>query len=177
MLTSHLAVIVSATLGADPSSTPDAAMLRYPDIGKQDIVFVFAGNLWLVPKTGGTARPLTSASGAETMPRFSPDGTKIAFGASYDGGRDLYVMPTAGGAPVRVTHHPAGEQMNEWTSDGGLLFTASGMEGIAREARLYKVKETGGLPESMPVPYGTNGTISADGEWLAYTPHSIDTRT
>ena len=177
MLTPHLAVIVSAALGADPSSTPDAAMLRYPDIGKQDIVFVFAGNLWMVPKTGGTARPLTSAAGAETMPRFSPDGTKVAFGGNYDGARDIYVMPTAGGSPVRVTHHPAAEQVNEWTRDGGLVFTASGMEGIARESRLYKVKETGGLPEALPVPYGTNGAISPDGEWLAYTPHSIDNRT
>jgi hypothetical protein len=34
-----------------------------------------------------------------------------------------------------------------------------------------------GLPEALPVPYGTNGTISPDGEWLAYTPHSIDSRT
>jgi tricorn protease len=78
MLTTHLAAIVTAALGAGPSTTPDASMLRYPDIGKTDIVFVFQGNLWLVPKTGGMARPLTSAAGAESMPRFSPDGTEIA---------------------------------------------------------------------------------------------------
>ncbi|MFM8639172.1 MAG: S41 family peptidase [Planctomycetota bacterium] len=173
----QIAALLSATLGADPAAIPDAAMLRYPDIGRDDIVFVFAGNLWLVPKSGGTARPLTSAAGAEVMPRFSPDGTRIAFGGNYDGNRDIYVMPTGGGAPQRVTHHPTAEQVNEWTADGSLVFTASGMEGIARAARLYKVKESGGLPEPLPVPYGTNGTISPDGEWLAYTPHSIDSRT
>lgn len=172
-----LAAIVTAAIGAGPSTIPDAAMLRYPDIGRDDIVFVFAGNLWLVPKQGGTARPLTSAAGAEVMPRFSPDGTKIAFVGNYDGNRDIYVMPVGGGSPYRVTHHPAGEVVNEWTNDGSLVFTASGMEGIARAARLYRVKEAGGLPEALPVPYGTNGTISPDGEWLAYTPHSIDNRT
>ena len=177
MLTTHLAAIVTAALGAGPSTTPDASMLRYPDIGKTDIVFVFQGNLWLVPKTGGMARPLTSAAGAESMPRFSPDGTEIAFVGNYDGNRDIYVMPTVGGSPFRVTHHPAGETVNEWTTDGSLVFTAAGMEGISRSGRLYKVKETGGLPEALPVPYGTNGTISPDGEWLAYTPHSIDSRT
>jgi tricorn protease len=177
MPTPILSAVVSAALAADPSSAPDAAMLRYPDIGRQDIVFVFAGNLWLVPKAGGTARPLTSAAGAETMPRFSPDGTKVAFGGNYDGNRDIYVMAAAGGTPQRVTHHPAAESLCEWTNDGGLVFAASGMEGIARAGRLYRVKETGGLPEALPVPYGANGTISADGEWLAYTPHSIDTRT
>jgi tricorn protease-like protein/C-terminal processing protease CtpA/Prc len=177
MLTTHLAAIVTAALGAGPSTTPDASMLRYPDIGKTDIVFVFQGNLWLVPKSGGMARPLTSAAGAESMPRFSPDGTEIAFTGNYDGNRDIYVMPTVGGSPFRVTHHPAGETVNEWTTDGSLVFTAAGMEGISRSGRLYKVKETGGLPEALPVPYGTNGTISPDGEWLAYTPHSIDGRT
>ena len=58
----QIAALLSATLGADPAAIPDAAMLRYPDIGRDDIVFVFAGNLWLVPKSGGTARPLTSAT-------------------------------------------------------------------------------------------------------------------
>ena len=177
MLTTHLSAIVAAALSAGPTTTPDASMLRYPDIGREDIVFVYAGNLWLVPKMGGMARPLTSAAGAEVMPRFSPDGNKIAFVGNYDGNRDIYVIPTVGGSPERVTHHPTAELVNEWTADGSLLFSASGMEGIARAGRLYTVKETGGLPEALPVPYGTNGTISPDGEWLAYTPHSIDGRT
>jgi tricorn protease len=111
------------------------------------------------------------------MPRFSPDGSRIAFVGSYEGGRDIYVIPAVGGTPQRVTHHPASEVVYEWAPDGRLIFTASGMEGIARAARLYRVPEAGGLPEALPVPYGTNGTISPDGEWLAYTPHSIDNRT
>ena len=177
MMTTTLAAALAAAISADPATIPDAAMLRYPDIGRQDIVFVFAGNLWLVPKTGGTARPLTSAAGAETTPRFSPDGTRVAFGGNYDGNRDIYVMPVGGGEPRRVTHHPAAENLCEWTADGGLVFAASGMEGISRAGRLYRVKDSGGLPEALPVPYGANGTVSPDGEWLAYTPHSIDTRT
>ena len=176
MLNSFLTAIVTAGLGAAPSTTPDALMLRYPDIGKNDIVFAFQGNLWLVPKQGGTARPLTTTAGVKSTPRFSPDGSKIAFVANYDGNRDIYVMPTAGGSPFRVTHHPTQENVNEWTADGSLLFSATGM-GNSRIDQLYKVKDTGGLPEALPVPYGTNGTISADGEWLAYTPHSIDSRT
>ena len=176
MLNSFLTAIVTAGLGAGPSITPDASMLRYPDIGKNDIVFAFQGNLWLVSKQGGTARPLTTTAGVKSTPRFSPDGSKIAFVANYDGNRDIYVMPTAGGSPFRVTHHPTQENVNEWTADGSLLFSATGM-GNSRIDQLYKVKDAGGLPEALPVPYGTNGTISADGEWLAYTPHSIDHRT
>ena len=178
MLTSLLHAVASLALAADPTSNiPDAAMLRYPDIGKDEIVFVFAGNLWLVPKDGGVARPLTTSTGSKSSPKFSPDGKRIAFGAGYDGGRDIYVMPVAGGTPERVTHHPAGEQISAWTQDGEIVFTASGMEGIARAGRIYHVKSTGGLPQAYPVPYGANGTVSPDGKWLAYTPHSIDGRT
>ncbi len=169
--------VLSSTLSIQSTSIPDAAMLRYPDIGPEEIVFVFANNLWTVPKMGGVAKPLTTAVGAELMPRFSPDGKTIAFVANYDGNRDIYTMPTGGGVPFRVTHHPATEVLNDWNGDQGLVFTASGMEGIGRAAKLFTTKSTGGLPTALPVPYGANGTISADGEWLAYTPHSIDNRT
>src|SRR6185369_13531363 len=52
---------------------PDAVMLRNPDVSKDSIVFRFAGDLWLVDKRGGVARPLSSPAGAEAMPKFSPD--------------------------------------------------------------------------------------------------------
>lgn len=169
--------VLSSTVALQSSSIPDAAMLRYPDVGPDEIVFVFANNLWTVPKTGGVAKPLTSAAGAELMPRFSPDGKTIAFVGNYDGNRDIYTMPVGGGNPVRVTHHPATEVLNDWNGDSNFVFTASGVEGIGRAAKLFTVKSTGGLPTALPVPYGANGAISADGEWLAYTPHSIDNRT
>ena len=79
MLTTFLAAFVVAAPDAAPSTTPDATMLRYPDIGKSDIVFAFQGNLWLVPKEGGTARPLTTTPDVKSGPRFSPDGSKVAF--------------------------------------------------------------------------------------------------
>lgn len=176
-ISSTASLFLSAVSLAAADSVPDAAMLRYPDIGPDSIVFVFANNLWTVPKNGGVAEPLTSASGAELMPRFSPDGKRIAFVGNYDGNRDIYVMPTNGGSPQRVTHHPATEVVYDWTPDDKLVFTASGVEGIARATKLYTTTPAGGLPEALPVPYGANGTISADGQWLAYTPHSIDNRT
>ena len=39
---------------------------------------------------------LTTAAGEEEFPRFSPDGSKIAFSANYDGDTDLYVVPSSG---------------------------------------------------------------------------------
>src|SRR6476659_7643423 len=77
----------------------DARMFRYPAVSKTQIAFVYAGDIWLVPKDGGAAVRLTSSPGEESFPRFSPDGTKIAYSASYDGNVDVYVTPATGGEP------------------------------------------------------------------------------
>ncbi|MFN9248340.1 MAG: hypothetical protein ACK6DS_14855, partial [Planctomycetota bacterium] len=166
----------SAALADEPSFT--RGLCRYPDVSKDSIVFIYANDIWLVPKEGGTARPVANPPGFEGAPRFSPDGKSIAFRANYDQGLDLYTLSIDGGIPQRVTHHPAVESLCGWTPDGkGLLFMASGIDGLPVATKLYTVPASGGLPEKLPVPYGANGTLDKTGEWLAYTPHSTDTRT
>src|SRR5512134_2974766 len=67
---------------------PHAGMLRYPDVSATHIVFVYANDLWVVPREGGVASPLASPSGPELLPKFSPDGGRIAFVGNYEGNRD-----------------------------------------------------------------------------------------
>ena len=171
-----LALMLGVVAAADQVQ-PHARMLKYPDVSATHIAFSYANDLWLVPRAGGTATPLASPAGVELSPRFSPDGETIAFMANYDGNPDLYTMPVAGGVPQRVTHHPTQEVLCDWTPDGRLVFYAGGMGRYPRAAELYTVAASGGLPEKLPVPYGANGAVSSDGQWLAYTPHSRDNRT
>ena len=162
---------------ADAALTPHPSMLRYPDVSRDRIVFLYANDLWLVPREGGTALPLSGPAGQELHPKFSADGKTIAFVANYDGNLDLYTIPIEGGAPTRVTHHPAGEALCDWANEGRLLFSTNGLSNLQRQTELYEVEAKGGLPRKLPVPYGANGAISADGRTLAYTAHSTDTRT
>ena len=154
-----------------------ASMFRFPDVSDSDVVFVYANDLWTVPLEGGTALPLASPPGVESMPRFSPDGDRVAFVGNYEGGRDLYVLPVDGGMPHRVTHHPAGERLSDWSPDGDLLYSAGGMGGVPRAERIYRVDADGGLPAALPMPYGANAAIHRDGAWVAYTPIQRDGRT
>ncbi len=156
---------------------PNAAMLRYPDVSATHIVFGYADDLWIVPKEGGQAVPLASPPGQETFPRFSPDGNTIGFVGNYEGNRDLYTIPVQGGVPIRVTHHPATETLCDWTPDGELLYYSNAFTGLRRQMQLLTVPGGGGLPSKLPPPYGANGAISPDGKWLAYTPHTRDSRT
>ncbi|MFM9959231.1 MAG: S41 family peptidase [Phycisphaerales bacterium] len=158
---------------------PDATMLQFPDVHGDRIVFSYANDLWLAPKSGGVATRLASPPGPETFPRFSPDGKTIAFVGNYEGNRDLYTIPADGaGLATRVTHHPGNETLSDWTPDGKrLIFYTVGLGGLTRQQQLFTVDATGGLPVQLPVPYGTFASISPDGNWLAYTPHTTDFRT
>ncbi len=171
--------VLSAGAYARPADDKPVSptMMRFPDISATQIVFSYANNLWIAPRDGGTALPLATPPGAEGFPRFSPDGKSIAFGGNYDGSRDLYTISVDGGTPTRITHHPAGEILCDWTPDGGLLFLSNGMAGLARQSQLFSVPAAGGLPSKLPVPYAGFGSLSPDGQWLCYAPHVTDTRT
>ena len=63
----------------------NARMLRYPDVSATQIAFVYAGDIWVAPKTGGEAMRLSSPKGEESFPRFSPDGSQLAFSGTQIG--------------------------------------------------------------------------------------------
>ncbi|MBX3475864.1 MAG: PD40 domain-containing protein [Planctomycetes bacterium] len=156
----------------------DARMLRYPDVSEKHLCFVYAGDVWLAPRAGGAASRLTTARGEEFKPRFSPDGSRIAFSANYDGNTDIYVLAVAGGVAERITHHPGADTMIDWTPDGkSIVFSSGAASPTGRYAQLFTVPATGGLPAKLPVAWGDNASFSPDGASIAYTPWSQDFRT
>jgi tricorn protease len=156
----------------------NARMMQNPDVSKTHIVFSYGGDLWIVPKEGGTALKLSSPDGQELFAKFSPDGSEIAFNGIYGGNFDVYVMPSLGGIPRRVTHHGMTDRLIDWYPDGkNLLFVSSMNSGKQRFNQFYKVGQTGGLPEKLAVPYGEMASLSPDGKKLAYTPISQAFRT
>ena len=157
----------AATAQSDPP-----LLLRFPTVSKTQIVFNYAGDLWIVSRDGGDARQLTSGIGVETVPNFSPDGTMIAFTGEYDGNRDVYVIAAIGGVPRRLTFHPADEYVLGWTPDGKkILFNSWGSSFRHFEDQLYTVPVEGGFPTKLPVPIGEETSFSPDGTHLAYVPH------
>jgi tricorn protease len=62
-------------------------------------------------------------------------------------------------------------------SDGRILFSATGIGTYLRASQIFAVSADDGLPTEFPTPYGANPTLSANGKFRAYTPHSTDTRT
>ncbi len=155
-----------------------ARMFRYPDVSATQIAFTYAGDIWVVSKAGGTAYKLSSPEGEETFARFSPDGSQIAFTANYEGNDDIYVLPTTGGRVQRLTYHGGNDQMLDWHPDGDkILFASSRESGRQRFNQFFTVNKAGGLPEKLPLPYGSLGSFSPDGEKLAFNYISRIART
>jgi tricorn protease len=175
LLTAAAVLLLAA---APARAQVDARMFRFPDVSDTHIAFVYAGDIWIVEKQGGSAKRLSSPPGEESFPRFSPDGSQIAFSGNYDGNMDVYVVDALGGDPLRVTHHPGPDRLIDWSPDGSRLLFASRREsGVQRFNQLYMVSADGGLPDKLPVPYGEFGTLSPDGRQLAYTPKDRGFRT
>ncbi|MGA8266870.1 MAG: DPP IV N-terminal domain-containing protein, partial [Candidatus Acidiferrales bacterium] len=145
-------------------------LMRKPTVSKTQIAFSYGGDLWIVDRSGGDARRLTSDIGVETDPSFSPDGTQIAFTGEYNGNEDVYVIPAAGGIPKRLTSHPGADQVLGWTRDGARILFRSSRDSYARVTQLYTIGLSGGLPESLPLPKAVEGSFSPDSSHLAYVP-------
>ena len=162
------AVLCTAFQSGDLFAQVNARILQYPDVSQTQITFYYGGDLWIAPKEGGTASKLTNALGQEILPRFSPDGSKIAFSGNYNGNIDIYVIPSNGGMAERVTHHGMFDRITDWYPDGSkLLYTSSMESGKQRFSQFYSVSPKGGMPDKLPVPYGEFGTISPDGKKIA----------
>lgn len=163
-------LILGAAAPAPASAPAGHWLFQKPALSATDIVFVFAGDLWTVPRAGGEAKRLTSSPGSETNPVFSPDGATIAFTGEYDGNIDVFIMPAAGGVPRRLTWHPAADVALGWTPDGRRVLFTSGRESYSRFNELFTAGLDGGLEEKLPLPMGNEAAYSPDGSRLAYVP-------
>ena len=173
------AVVLAGMLWVRPAAAlEECRLMRMPDIQGDRIVFVYAGDLWTVERTGGTAQRLTTHDGLEVFPKLSPDGNTVAFTGEYDGNADAYTIPTAGGEPQRLTFHPGIDQVADWYPDGrSILLRSSRASNIQRYDRFFRIPTHGGFEELLPLPTAGYASWSSDGNVLAFVSPSYDRRT
>ena len=184
MKTIRALVLVSLLLALTTLSfaPQEARVLRFPAVSNDAIVFSCAGDLYSVPLAGGVARKLTAYyEGYEAFARFSPDGSSIAFTGEYDGNREVYLIPSGGGAPKRLTYTPSivrddiSDRMGPnnlvmgWTHDGQkIVFRSRMAEWNDFNGQLYLASKDGGAPDKLPLPRGGFCSYSPDDTKLAY---------
>lgn len=166
-------VLVALTGLAAPDAwaeNGETLLLQEPTISKEHVVFVYAQDLWIVGRGGGTARRLTSHAGRESGPRLSPDGRWVAFTGEYEGNADVYVISVDGGTPKRLTWHPGTDSLRDWHPDGKRVLFSSSRDSGAPVRRLFLASVDGGMPEPLSVPRVGHAAYDASAARIAYTP-------
>ena len=179
MRTSAAILCWSLTIGS--ASAGEARLLRFPTIHGDRVAFTYAGNLYIVPASGGVARRLTSHDGNEIFARFSPDGKWIAFTGQYDGNTEVYVIPSDGGVPKRLTwtatlgRDELSDRMGPnnivmgWKHDSRTIVFRSRMQSFNDFlGQLFTVTIDGGVPVELPLPRGGFCSFSPDDSKLVY---------
>ena len=135
--------VITLLIGQFSYAQISAKLMKYMDVSDNQITFVYGGDIWVMPKTGGTAIQITHSPGEESWPRFSPDGKSIAYTAFYNGNADVFVIPSIGGLPTRVTYQSFNDQLVDWHPDGKrLLFSSTRESGRGAMTNLYLVDAT-----------------------------------
>ena len=115
---------------SDPQPSPDGGKVAFVLTEQDEKANRQASAIWIVAADGSSdARSLT-AGPRDAKPRWSPDGSRLAFlGArERDWAKDLFVLHMGGGEPVRVTQLPRGITDFAWSPDGDRFCLVGGPE-------------------------------------------------
>ena len=90
-----------------------AGYLRYPHIHGDLLTFTAGDDVWLAPAAGGRAWRLTADDVPASYPRFSRDGSQLAWTSWRDGNPEIYAADTEGGPAARLTYWGDPQTMHE----------------------------------------------------------------
>lgn len=171
LLIAGLFAVQTAAVSAQISP---AQIPQQPDILGDMVVYSAEGDLWLGDLKTNKATRLTSWPGTEGFPKFSPDGSHIAFSGNYDGRLEVYVMPTTGGTPSRITYDSTGATILDWLPDGkSVVYRTRGSSSMG-EMRLLRAPIEGGIPIPYPMPKAAQFSVNLDGSKIAYVKTGLE---
>jgi Tol biopolymer transport system component/DNA-binding winged helix-turn-helix (wHTH) protein len=151
-------ITAHAGLSGYPTLSPDGTLMAYSSDGglngEQD--------LYVRQVAGGQPIRLTFDNAGNTMPDFSPDGTKIVFRSNRDSG-GIFEIPTLGGearllarAGLNPKYSPDGSQVVYWVGTEGIASAVPGSGAV------WVVPVTGGSPRRI----GGNFSAARQPIWL-----------
>ena len=170
-----LSLAAALMCSAAAPALAEEGFYQHPSARGDVLVFASEGDLWRTTRGGGTAIRLTNHEQEERFAKVSPDGTMVAFNASYDSGDDIYVMPVAGGSPTRLTFEGGGLTTVGWTPDGRVIFS-SRLTGNGQGEVLHTVSPKGGAATPIPLWRANAATFSADGSTLFFSRRGLYAR-
>ena len=144
------------------------------------IVFDMLGDLYTLPIEGGKATPLTTGMAMDNMPRFSPDGKKVAYVSDRSGADNVWIISLDRQDTTQLTK--SGNNANtlyispEWTPDGKYIVASRTAPQTASKLWIYHVD--GGMGQALvrePAPMKmTSPSVSSNGRFIWYATRTGD---
>ncbi|MEV4292939.1 PDZ domain-containing protein [Nonomuraea bangladeshensis] len=144
----------------------NGAYLRYPHLHGDLVTFVADDDIWIAPLSGGRAWRFTADRVPVSEPRFSPDGTRIAWTGGREGAPEVFAAEIDGPEGERLTFWGSAKtRVCGWSDDGRVLAVSSTGEGSRSRTWAYAVPLDAGPAERLP--YGWVSEVAVSGERVA----------
>jgi len=140
---------------------------RSPAINGDMVVFTAEGDLWNYDLVSGKTKRLTTHHGVESQASFSRQGDFIAFIGSYEGPQEVYIIPTNGGKPKRLTWEENSPNISQWTKDGKILYSTNYYSTLPC-AQLLRLDPETCVSNIIPLAQADQGTYTDEDE-LVFT--------
>ncbi|MDX1646954.1 MAG: amidohydrolase family protein [Longimicrobiales bacterium] len=166
--TGEMEVVLREGTNIAVDRSPDGATLAL------DLV----GRIWVLPASGGRARPITDPFGDARQPQWSPDGERLVFQAYWAGDYDVWTVGPDGTGLEQLTRGPFDDREPTWSPDGARVAFSSDRSGsydiwelTLASGRLRRLTDDPGNeytpaygPEGRRVAYAADGDRS--GVWV-----------
>ncbi|MCI0411358.1 amidohydrolase family protein [bacterium] len=144
------------------------------------LIFDLLGDIYSLPAIGGTATALTKGPAYDSHPRYSPDGSRIAFTSDRSGMENLWIMDADGKKPLALTDKKEFQHKNAvWTPDGQYLIArrvdpSRAGANLPTELWMYHVRGGSGikLTNADEINNPSGPVVSPDGRYIFFSRRS-----
>jgi dipeptidyl aminopeptidase/acylaminoacyl peptidase len=129
----------------DPQIRPDGGTIAYVRNTYEVMTDKSRPSIWMIDIASGKQWPLVSGAGSHSSPRWSPDGTRIAYVSTTEGRAQLYVYWLQNGASSRIADLTDAPEDLTWSPDGRSI-----------AFRLFTPEPAPQMGSAPPKPEGAN---------------------
>ena len=150
-----------------------AGYLRFPHIHGDLLTCTAGDDVWLAPAAGGRAWRLTADDVPVSYPRFSRDGSQVAWTSWRDGNPEVYAAGTEGGAAARLTYWGDPQtRVTGWTAAGEVLAITAASQPAQKYRRAFAVPGDGATPPRL-LPFGAVNDVAIEDTGTALLTGSV----